>query len=187
MGSARGQPGPWRKPATPGDTVPQTVPSGVARAAGSLGQWFQARFGANMQRGEPPPLGHNARRRPRWSSAIPFGTARYTPLPHYDWGAAGYAYRGGRVFYNPIGGGIVYTRQLRPEAGAVLAVQNGVGIYWSSQMINAGAQPELGPLYSPSYLAALLGPIVSQAAVPSGTSGIVPNAPTGAYGYSGSL
>jgi hypothetical protein len=136
-------------------------PSGIT-------SWLQNWFGtaASKQVQEPEPLGPEEMRPAPVAMPAPFGLASYRITRRFDRGSAAFAYDGGRLWYNPIGGGIVVTRGLDVLPPATATVLNNAAVIWWPQTINHGAQPELGPLYSPDQLQALAGPLATPAAVP---------------------
>ena len=132
-------------------------------------QWFGSP--ASKQRGEPVPFAP-ADHRPlsNVEHRVPYGLAVYQRLRRYDWGAEGFSYDGGRLTYNPIGAGVVALHRIKPFSSAIAQVVPGQGIFWNSQTIANFAGPELGTLYDPQTLYALLGGTMGQAvAVPPGS------------------
>lgn len=95
--------------------------------------WFQpAAHPQSTQAGMPPPLVNAERRPPSQVQHRPgFGLATYKGLRRNDWGAAGNAYDGGRLLYNPIGAGLVATRRgPKPFAAMIGQVIPGQGVIW---------------------------------------------------------
>lgn len=138
-----------------------------ATIAGSLRTWLQSARWDTSGSGIPEPLSDGMVRNPPFGHYIPQPLGRIRPIQRNDWGAAGFtAYQAGIVPYNPIGAGVVVPYRVPTLSGPVAGVQNGTGIYWSSQMTNNGIQPGTLPLYSPADLNAIFGPLVAPAAVP---------------------
>lgn len=128
--------------------------------------WF-GRTNAGIQRGFPTPESRPEMRDPPWIHLVPFGTTSYSPAPPYDFGAAGFASRQGIVFSNPIGAGIVVSRdRLYPLPMATAAYVDGQ-IFWNSQVQNQGRQPINAGILPPGVLAQLLGFPADAAAVPA--------------------
>ena len=103
---------------------------------------------------------------------VPFGAQQLRQIRRNDWGAAGWAYTGGKVPINPIGAGVNVPYRLQPLSRGTVAASWGVGdltapsVFWTSQQQNYGQQPRVGPLFTPQELQALLGPIPAQSVVP---------------------
>ena len=132
-------------------------------------QWFGTP--ATKQRGEPVPFSP-ADHRPieNVEFRVPYGAPVYQRLRRYDWGSAGFSFDSGRLFSNPIGAGVVALHRIKPFSSAVAQVVPGQGIFWNSQTIADFAGPELGTLYDPQTLYALLGNTNAQAvAAPPGS------------------
>lgn len=133
-----------------------------------LTSWLQNWFGtaASKQTQAPEPLGAEETRPAPVAVPALFGTAVYKITRRYDRGSAAFAYDGGRLWYDPIGGGIVVTKGLDVLPSATAQVLNNSAVLWYPQTINHGAQPELGPLYSPDQLQTLVGTLATPAVVP---------------------
>lgn len=122
--------------------------------------------------GAPEPLADGQARQPPFPLQVPFGTQQLRVIPRNDWGADQFSYTGGMVRYNPIGAGVVARHRVPTLSGPVTGVQLGAAVLWNSQMQNLGIQPGQLPLYTPLEIAALLGPVASQAVVP-GAAGYI--------------
>jgi hypothetical protein len=118
-------------------------------------EWYSSQYG--RARGAPSPFSA-ADHRPNdtVTHIVPYGVPIYKFTRRYDRGSAAYAFDSGRVTSNPIGAGIVFARQLPVFSKLIGAVVKGQGIFWNVQTLGA-AGPELGILYSPQTLQALLG------------------------------
>lgn len=148
-------------------------PQGVVSPDGivsRLANWFTNNRAKQTQM--PEPLGVVDQRPAPVVVPALFGEAHYKITRRFDRGSAAYAYDGGRLWYNPIGGGIVTTRPIEPLQPATAQVVNHTAVFWSAQTINAGAQPTLGPLYDPATLDALVGPLAAPAVAQAGFGGM---------------
>lgn len=128
--------------------------------------WFGSHSSA--QRGEPAPLASQDHRPMETvQHPVSWGLPIYKYTRRYDRGSAAFSFDSGRVTYNPIGAGLVATRRLPVFSRLIGEVVPGQGIFWNTQRISAAglAGPELGPLYSPQALYALLGPTLGQSVV----------------------
>lgn len=148
------------------------------RVAGSFSSFMARTFSSRS--GEPEPLNDAQARRPPFGHLVPFGAQQLRSVPRNDWGADGFAYTGGKTTVNPIGAGVVVRHGVPVLAGPAIGVQLGTAVLFNNQMQNQGIQPGTLPLYSPSEIAALLGPTYAQsAALGAGPPAAYINSPGG--------
>lgn len=168
----RGQPAPLGPTQADGPRAAGASPfggnQGNVRQAGdkALEPWRSgwAASWQGWQRGQPAPFAL-ADHRPldTIEHRVPYGLPTYKWTLRFDRGSAAYAFDSGRLFNNPIGAGVVFSRQLPVFSPLIGEVIPGQGIFWNTQLVSRSGGPELGTLYSPQTLQALLGPTLGAA------------------------
>jgi hypothetical protein len=121
--------------------------------SGTVRSWFAVtRSDASNH---PAPLAP-AEMRPVFEHPVPFGGQKLRLLPPWDAGSDAYGYEFGKLISNPIGNNIVACRPVSQPFSMMTGSQANGAIFFTQQTINGGAQPELGQLYDPKVLQALL-------------------------------
>ena len=129
--------------------------------------WFRPASPQSLSRGMPTPMAQTQTRRaagdPRFD-VPPAPDAGYHVAHNRrsSMGMAGVAPQYGKVFYDPIGNGVVATHRPQSSYGMSGQYMNHA-IWWSQQTIPTTIP--LGPLTSASELEALLGTVNVQAVV----------------------
>lgn len=171
----RGMPAPFGPAMQTGPDVagisPFLAPAGITsfaavKPAMPWTQWFTRSY-YNHQRGMPAPYSADEHRPSETVAHItPFGVPLYKLTRRFDRGSAAFAFDSGRVTYNPIGAGLVFTRQLPIFSRLIGIVVPGQGLFWSTNIPTIGVPgPQLGPIYNPQVLQQLLGGTVGAAVV----------------------